>query len=289
MPITHQSRQTLAISIICVLVVVAAAIFAYGFSGSKESTNDLAVNVASSATPVKNSTSTDWQKSFFEVSSSSKSYNVSTASTLNASGSSTGPITNTDALGRNFLVAYSKIHQAGLQTDADTINTVAEQLASNSLSTMPAPKNYYSSDIVTVKDSYTTIGNYALSLTSILNNSMPAQNEAVIASNALDKGDMTMLQQIDPVIATYKKTINSLLATPVPQSAIQYHMDLVNGFSMELSNATALRNIDNDPLQSLNAIGQEVPALQRINTALANLQKYFNTSNVTFTAPTQSK
>ena len=118
---------------------------------------------------------------------------------------------------------------------------------------------------------------------------MPAQNEAVIASNALDKGDMTMLQQIDPVIAIYKKTINSLLATPVPQSAIQYHMDLVNGFSMELSNATALRNIDNDPLQSLNAIGQEVPALQRINTALANLQKYFNTSNVTFTAPTQSK
>ncbi|MEI6396547.1 MAG: hypothetical protein WCO48_00515 [Candidatus Taylorbacteria bacterium] len=286
MPIIPKSRQTIVVSVICLLIVVATLVIVYGFPGNNPANNGVVADATASLASQNMSTSTDWQKSFYEVSgTSTKPYGADLAATTN-SGSSTEILTNTDILGRNFLTVYSQMHQAGIESDSQTVSTVANKLASNSLAGVGSPNIYYGNDIKIVADSSANAGTYAKSLSVILSGSIPSENEAVIADNAFQKNDMTILKKIDPVIAGYNKTIKSLLATPVPQSASQYHIDLVNGFSMQVYNATALRHVDSDPVLSLAAIGQVIPALQRISTALVNLQRYFNTSGVTFIAPT---
>ena len=287
MPIIPRNRQTVVISVICFLVVIVTLVFVYGFPNNGSETKDLSANITTTQQDV--STSTDWQKSFYEVAgSSTKYYNTDMASSSNSS-SSPEVLTNTDILGRNFLVTYAQMYQAGVDSDSSTINTVASKLASNSLSNVGPPKVYYTEDIKTVSDSPTSAGAYAQSLGQILALAIPPENEAVIAQNAFDKADMTILKKIDPIIDGYKKAISSLLETPVPKSASQYHLELINGLGMELFNAQSLRHVDSDPVTGLAAISQEIPALQRINTNLLNLQGYFNTNNITISVPIPSQ
>ncbi len=286
MPINPQNRQTVVISGICLLIVVAALIFVYGFPSLNSKSGSLSTNLFAPAASQDISTSTDWQKSFFDISSSSQAYK-SGIDSLNTFSTSTGPLTNTDILGRNFLVTYSQMRQVGLSSDAKTIDTVATNLATNSLSNLEKPKAYYMSDLTIVSDStldlktVVAIGNYATFMTGIFNNFPTPAAEADIANEAFDKNNMSLLKNIDPIISTYKKTISSLLSIPVPQSASQYHLDLINGFSSSQFISEALRNLDADPVRGLNAVGQEMQTLQLLSTATQNIQQYLQKESVT--------
>jgi len=284
MPIIPKSRQTIVVSVICLLVVLVTLVIVYGFPSKKAVSDKVVADISNSSASQSLSTSTDWQKSFYEVSgTSTKAYDTSISSANSAS--TTEVLTSTDVLGRSFLTIFSQIHQAGLDTDAQTVNNVANKLATNSLASANTPKIYYENDIHVVADSAMNSNAYAKALGAILANSLPSENEATIADEAFQKNDMTLLQRIDPVLTGYNKTVSSLLSVTVPESASPYHIDLINGFSMEIHNAQALRHVDSDPVLGLAAVGQELPALQRISTALGNLQRYFNANNITFVAP----
>jgi hypothetical protein len=111
----------------------------------------------------------------------------------------------------------------------------------------------------------------------------PTQDPATIASNAFDKNDLSLLSQIDPIIAWYKKTISSLLAIPTPRSATQVHLDMINASSQILNVSEALRNIQGDPAQSIIAIGTYTDAQQADIISVENMSAYLNNNHVSFT------
>lgn len=195
------------------------------------------------------------------------------------------PLTATDLLGREFLTKYAEMHQAGLTTDPQTVDNVTSQLVNDSLANVPTPVAYAISSIRKMQTTDVgTLKTYAEKVRGILSAYIPDQdhNEAVIAEQALDQNDMTILKFIDPVITNYRTAIKTLLAMPVPGPIASYHLQLINGINIALFNAQSLRNINTDPVKGMAAISMEIAGLQAMNDAMTSIKTYFIAAGVPF-------
>jgi hypothetical protein len=229
-------------------------------------------------------TSTDgmaWQKQFID-----KNINISKSSSeaKNTSNKSTkSNPTATDLFGMDFLSKYSELRQSGLNTNADAVKGATNSILANAQDYLPKPKLYTYDDLKILEDKSTSVlvdyGKQVVSATAKL---LVKENETTIVADAFDKNDMTLLKKIDPVIASYKRGLNDLVAMKVPSPLAKYHLDLVNGASMQVYNAESLRNTDTDPVRGLAGISMEVTALSQINTAILSIEKYLNDSGIVF-------
>lgn len=277
--------QTLLIFVLCLIVVGTTAFYMNGWTFK----NRVAFDQKSSLNPISIgnqapiSASTDWQKQFYDGKTDSQAFKPAKAATKVVLKEE--PLTPTDQVGRNFFTKYVQLRQAGLNNDSQSVTAAVNQVIAEGIASVPTPKVYSDKDIHVVNESPIVIKTYAEDLLNILKSSMPATNESEIALNAYEKGDMSALKDLDPIIASYKAGLNRLLSTPVPQSLAGYHLDLVNGLSMQIFNAQSLRRSDTDPVTGLAAINLEVKSLQAISTAVANMQNYFASAGVSFVLP----
>ncbi|MCL5781950.1 MAG: hypothetical protein M1459_01160 [Patescibacteria group bacterium] len=222
-----------------------------------------------------------WQKKFLAGDASSTvKYKTNVSATQSAKDE---PLTMTDQLGREFLVKFMQMQQAGLVTDEKTIGNVTDQLIAESINNAPIPKRLTidSIKVVDIPD-YQIFSNYANSVSNIMANYMPRENEADIAENALSNDDMSVLTKIDPIIAAYEKSENALRALPVPKGLAQFHLDLMNGINIQIFNAKALRHVDTDPVLALGALNFELTGLQSINDSVNNIRQYYTSMNMPF-------
>lgn len=278
-------KQTSIIFVICLLVVGGVYLYVYGKPNLKAS-QKMAFSVGDKIPEVSvaNSANTsDWQKQFV-----SKDNPTAFKTPPKASPDlSREPLTTTDLLGRDFFTKYMQLRQAGLTTDEQSVNQATNQIIADSLSAIPTPQAYSAKEIsVIAADDIVSLKNYASTLIGILYTSMPEKNEAEIAMEAFQKDDLTLLGNIDPIIKEYKNALEKLRETSVPQSLSQYHLDLINGLSMQYFNAQSLRQAGNDPIRALAAVGLEVKSLGIIANALANMQVTFTKAGITFVLPT---
>lgn len=188
------------------------------------------------------------------------------------------PLTLTDKIGRDFFMQYIQLKQAGLDGDTTAVGNVANNI-SGSLGDSLKPAVYSISDVKIITDSNAAAKGYAQSLSLILKN-IPTTDAAEIANSAFDKGDMTLLKGIDPIITSYQSMRTALLALPAPRSVAQYHLDLINSVSKVLFNIQALRKLEIDPAQGLAALSVYVTAFQGVSNALNNIQSYFNLNGI---------
>jgi hypothetical protein len=283
---TYPQKQTLVIFIVCVIFVAGTATYIYGWPSTKNSIKYR--NSSIQPQIVTNNTSTgpesDWQNQFIDGKASTTfRYDPVTQKNPKAG----VPINPTEELGRDFFTKYVELRQSGLNTDAKTVDNVATQLIKESASKISKPKAYTSKDItiVPVGTGVNATKIYAENLVGILKSWMPVKNEAEIAMEAFEAGDMTLLKGIDTVIAGYKNAVTRLLETPVVQPLAESHLDLINAISMQTFNAQGLRNSDTDPLTGLAAISLEVKSLEAIATAIGKMQSYFASSGIVFNLP----
>jgi hypothetical protein len=197
------------------------------------------------------------------------------------------PLNPTEALGRDFFTKYVELRQSGLNNDQKAVDTVATQLIKEGVAKVSQPKSYTSKDIVIIPVGTTVDATklYAENLVKILKSWMPVKNEAEIAMEAFEKGDMDLLKGIDPIILGYKTALTKLLATPVVQPLAESHLDLINAISLQAFNAKGLRNSDEDPLTGLAAISLEIKSLEAIATAIGKMQSHFASSGIVFNLP----
>lgn len=277
----YPRKQTVIILLVSVMAVGATAYYAkMGSSGSNPAASSAeaapVVQAAHLATIPDNGT---WKKEFIDA-SSSVSFKAARTSKSSAAADQ---LTATDVLGRQFLTKYAELKKAGLTADRQTVSDVANQLVQSSISNIQTPQPYTlkSLHIVQTSDA-SSLGPYSASLSGILNSYIPDQdhNEAVVAEQALDQNDMSVLQQIDPLIMRYKTAIQALLTMRVPQALAQYHLDLVNGIGMALFNAEALRHTDTDPIKGMAAVGLEVTALETMSNAMTSIKQFLNSAGV---------
>lgn len=276
---THSRIQTFIIAFVCIVAIVAVALYTRSLAPAKKSaTSD--IETVSPKSILAISTSTDWQKQFFEGGSTS-----SRTITKQKGVSEEENLTATDRFGRDFFTTYVQLRKAGLNNDPTAVQSASEKLIAKSISETVLPTAYTLKNIKILpanSDTATAKKDYGKTILAILASGIPERNEAIIAGEAFDKNDMNVLKDIDPVIAGYKSVRTALLSTVVPQSLAQYHVDILNGFNMALFGAEALRRADVDPLRGLSAISADIQALQSISTALGAMQSYFISAGIPF-------
>lgn len=283
---TYQYKQTLAIFIVCFIFVAGIAIYIYGWPSTNNSIKyrnpNLEPQIVTNNTNF--GTQSDWHKQFIDTKASTTfKYAPVTQKNIEV----VVPLNPTEELGRDFFTKYVELRQSGLNTDSKTVDTVATQLIKESVAKVSQPRSYTSKDIVIIPTGANVNATklYAENLMKILKSWMPAKNEAEIAMEAFEKGDMDLLKGIDPIIVGYKTALTKLLATPVVQPLAESHLDLINAISMQAFNAQGLRNSDEDPLTGLAAISLEVKSLEGIATAIGKMQSYFTSSGIIFNLP----
>lgn len=275
----YPRKQTVVIFAICAIAVGGVSYYSYGpFWDNRNpqtpSSPTLVAAVDVQGVLVSNN---DWQKQFLgSDSATSTAYKATTPYSV-ASGDK--DLTPADKLGRNFFTQYAQLNQAGLTNDPQTVSDSMGQVASQTVGGLSGPKVYSLNDIVIGANGTPATASYGNSLISVFN-SMPNQNEAVIAQQAFDDNDMSELAEIDPVITSYSNMISKLVKVPTPRPLAQYQLNLINGLSIALYNAESFRHMDTDPVQGLSAVSLEVIGLQNISLALSNIQNYFISAGV---------
>ena len=279
-------KQTVIIFVICVIAVGLTTIYANGSSPQQPkitSAEDI-VSINSGLNKIIASSSNDWQKQFINTSATNSSFKVP----KNSKSDSTKPevLTATDRFARDFFLKYMQLHKAGQDSDQTAVSEASDQVITNHVSDIQLPRTYSIYDLKVSTDSDdATMKDYSRSIVTILTAYMPSadNNEAVITINALDKGDMTILKQIDPIIANYKSAVSALLKVTVPKPVANYHVQLINGVGIALFNAQALRTTDVDPIRGMDAVGLEMTGLETMDTALTNIKQYFSDRALPFT------
>ncbi len=283
MAFSYPRKQTFIIFLVCILAVGIAICYVFGyFSVSNTTSKDTAVAIMPAISGVAPlSTSTDWQKQFFQNASTT----AFKASKKNAASGSEEPLTATDLLGREFFAKYMQMRQANLTTDPATINAVTDQLVNDSVGSVQPPQAFTITRIhITDSADSASLQSYAESILSILHSYIPDEtaNEAVIAQQALNNNDMAQLKKIDPLIKNYQSAITALLTMSVPRPVSEYHLNLANGMQIALFNARAFRKADVDPVSAMAALSLEMAGLQTMNDALKGIKDYFINQGVSF-------
>lgn len=281
----YPRKQTVFIFFICLILVFGTSVLVNGWPSTKKqvsykNVSEKTIVVTSDA--VADTGEQEWQKSFFD---DQAKVNVKNAKDVQPA-KLAEKLTPTDLFGRNFFTKYTELRQSGLSDNASAIDSVANELINQSLSGIKGANLYTLKDIkTTYKSDVETTKKYAEDLIAILSNWMPAVNEVEIVTEALESGDMDLLKKIDPIIVGYKNAVNKLKTITVPDSLALPHLDLINGISMQIFNAEALRNADKDPLTSLAAVSMEVKSLETIAGAIGRMQTIFANTGITFVTP----
>ncbi len=278
----YPRKQTAFIFIICLILVFGTSVLVNGWPSTKKqvSFKNASEKTAITAIDIPDvSGESEWKKTFFE-----KDTNISVKGAKETKSTApTEKLTPTDLFGRSFFTKYAELRRSGLSNNANAVDTISNQLISETLTGIKNPTTYSLKDIkTTYKSDIETTRKYAEGLMAILGDWMPEVNEVEIVTTALESGDMNELKKIDPIIAGYKTAKTRLLATVVPDTLALPHLDLINGISMQIFNAESLLNADKDPLTALAAVSLEVKSLETIAVAVGKLKNAFALAGITF-------
>ena len=276
----YPHKQTIIIAAVCLIAIAGVAVY----TQRQKTDASEALNIVSPVQQdvqgdTKLASTTNWQKDFFTLSTSTKKL-----STANQDTSST---TLTDQISKDFFARYMMLRQAGQTGDSSSVKSAMDQTIANAATAAPKPKTYFSNDIIISADnSPTAIHTYANTAASLLLTYVSKLDPTAIASDALDTSNMDELKDIDPIIAGYQKTIAELLKTPVPSDLQGRHINMINGLSVLLYVSEGLRHIKEDSMQSMIALGLYTTGQDSLRSALLEIRDYISVRKILI-APTE--
>ncbi len=89
---------------------------------------------------------------------------------------------------------------------------------------------------------------------TVLNSTVPKQNELTIIQEALATEDEEVLKKLDPIITYYKKTAADFIATPAPAEIANLHLAMINNLYKIQTSLEKIRNFFTDPVLGLSII-----------------------------------
>ena len=185
-----------------------------------------------------------------------------------------------DAISRDFFAKYMELRQIGANTDTQS----QQELAQNTVNgiVLAKPAQYKIEEILTKSDSSNEgLKQYGQEIGVIFKKyAINSRDEGVIALEAGDKNDPTILKEIDPIIASYKNIINALLKVKAPKSIAILHLDLLNSMNGALFIAQAFRNSDTDPLKQVQAIAYYGEGMKNLYNSINAIKSYLSYSGI---------
>jgi len=262
MPMPTPRKQTLVITVVCAVAVIATALYVYGKSSSNGSSTKEEPSVIAQAMsiPIDASTigtSTDWKQEFFNGNSAQPGAGIFGTSSVSAGASSSSEqLTATQQFGRDFFSKYVDLQQLNLVDNPDVVSsTMSSIIAQDYSSGSDGPKVYTESDItVGPSDSVANLKAYGNALGSLLQTYTPQKDDASIALAGMEGKDPSYVNELKDNVSRYNVILKSMLSMPVPPSLESYHLGLINGGSSMIFISTAFQAAETDPLRSINAM-----------------------------------
>lgn len=177
----------------------------------------------------------------------------------------------TDGLSKDIFSQYLKYNTSGEIKEQDVLNVAQDVLKRDT--SVENPINYQ--DISTVNSTISNLRDYG--------------NNLSIIQNSLNKGILSIEKKNNKtpyIINIYKKIVEILIATPVPESLAQNHLTLTNGFIKYTEGLTMLDQQMNDPAKSLLGLKKMKEATDEIVSSLDKIKKTIDLNNILY-APTE--
>lgn len=191
------------------------------------------------------------------------------------------PTTVTGQFGISFIRDIILSKQAGtLAEESDGLVARAIQ----SLEREAVNLLYTKADIQIHSDnSFEQIATYGNAVGEILAvDEKPVRNELEIIESALLAKTEAELAELDPIIASYSRMRDGLLALAVPSDLADVHLELINYTDAAVNNITALRQVFTDPLPALLRLGRHQSDVAGIYLALSKLNIFILDNGIIF-------
>lgn len=185
-----------------------------------------------------------------------------------------------DLVSREFFARYMELRQLGTSADKASQAELAQKVVGNIVLSQPA--EYKMTEILVKADSSKeATALYGQEIANIFKKySIKSRNEAIIARDSLEKEDTEILKEIDPIVASYKNIINSLIKVKVPESVSILHLDLINSMNSVLFVAQSFRNSGVDPIKGVQGTEYYLVASKNFYDSINAIRSYFKYSGL---------
>lgn len=280
MIISNTARKNVLMIIIAILLV-GGAFFVAEYRNKQTSKIIYTGAIISTSTDLENyADSTDWKNILLATDKNS-------SSTIKDITKKPEELTPVDILGRDFFARYMELRQLGNVNDEASQQDLINQVLKNGFVTQ-SPKVYMETDIIVKEDSsVASIKQYGNELGSVLKTySINSRNEAVIAKEAIEKNDSSVLKELDPILASYKTILNKILAISTPQLLARNHLDLVNLMSSSILMIEGFKKSMQDPIAGMQSVAIAVKNSEIAISIFENIRRNFSSLGITY-SPTE--
>jgi hypothetical protein len=267
---------------ILVAILLVGGAFTYAEYSNKEaetvySKPDIEIGTSTSQSYQNSQDSTDWKRILLAT-------DTVASSSVNDLTKKPAPLTPADLLARDFFARYMELKQTGDTADEASRQELINKVLQNG-TLVATPKVYSHGDIKTKVDSSTeSLKTYYNQLGTVVKTySIQYRNEAIIAKEAFDKADMSILKELDPIIKNNKAQLDAFLKIVVPQTVVKTHLDLVNTMSSIVYMDEGFRNSANDPFAGIQSTSLVLKNNDSLVLILKSIQNTIFSNDITFT------
>ena len=196
------------------------------------------------------------------------------------------PTPAADAFSQELLTKYAQALQSGAPIDDASKQQLVDQMAQSQAFSVDY-QQYTSADFpVFTVGSSAKIKEYGNRLGQAIaaNSPKKGQNALVILQTALENQDSSALNDLDPIVAGYKRLIQSALLVPTPKSAASLEENFLNEISIMEKTLEGMKNVFQNPLNALSSISKYQQALAALDGTGHDFQDYFSSQGVTFSS-----
>jgi hypothetical protein len=281
----HPQKQTMLIFIVCLLAVVATAIYAFGNTSTKQKQKDQEAPLISTETQnnknTTTSTSTDWQKSFLQGNPSNNV--LKSTPTSDKTIKTEENLTATQLFGRDLFTQYINLKQIGLNNDSSVVSSTIASLLAQDYSGQDKPKTYTTGDIKTNRNNdITALRQYGNSIGTLIKTYAPTQEDASLALEGMQKKNPKYVEELAGNEKKYRAILAGLLKIPVPTDLATYHIGLINGISNMIYVNISFQKQETDPMQAINALETYETAYGLITQNILSIKMALASANITY-------
>lgn len=273
--------------LICIAILLVGGSFIYAEYSNKERDNvynakDLAVVNNDESEPQDIDTDGDGSRDWEEIlvgtdPNDAKSKPSDKKSVVTGDISKTNTNTKLDPMdivSREFFARYMELRQLGSSKDKASQLEIAQATAGNIVLSKPA--TYTEKEILVKQDqSIEAVRQYGLEVGNIFKKYLvKSRNEGVIVRDSIEQEDPEILKELDPVIASNKNIINSLVKLNVPASLTTIHLDLLNAMNGSLFVAQSFKDSGVSPVEGIQAIQYYTVVQKNLFDAVNALKSY---------------
>ncbi len=264
--------------LISIILVGGAFLFAeYRNKNGKEVyiKNDVSLEKTSTSSLKYSDNNTDWKK----VLLTNEMFGSTTITDLTKKAEKLEQI---DSVSRQFFAQYMELRQMGNSGVKLSQQELIDKTIGNI--TFSSPVDYTLNKIVTKKDStFDSIKKYGNDVGDIFNKySVKSRNEGVIVRDYQLKDDESVLNELDPIIKSYKNIINALLKLETPLELNKIHLDIINSTNKCLFIAELFKKAAVDPLSGLQAASQYKTVSSGLFSSVVALKTYLLSQNIKY-------